>query len=247
MANYPTFVESFFFIFIALLIFGYWYHLTSNVRMTQNQYILTTIYLFLFVFIVKDLKILFTTLAVISLVLAIHIYIRSIYRMNEGFEMAKQTGETTKEEKKEETNENTNENTKQTNAKNKKEGTNEGMGNENEKKEKREIIPVTDVKNEKGEVHEVDEWTEDEKKKVQGIYSLNKKDKERTLEGMNELEEQAEKERTGITFTPAAAQRETYKLIDAVQQLQEVMTTLSPSLIEGKKVIDMFEKINMIK
>lgn len=108
-------------------------------------------------------------------------------------------------------------------------------------------IPITKENMEGNAIVEVDEWSEEEKRKVEGnpVRGLsditNKKGKVQT-------EEDKEKQRAGITFTSAAtAQQETYKLIDAVQQLQEVMTNLSPTLREGKKIMDMFEKFQIKK
>jgi hypothetical protein len=111
-------------------------------------------------------------------------------------------------------------------------------GSSNNDNKTKPIIPLTNA----SATSEVDEWSEEDNKKAQGVVTTVEK------KGNNVISEaQAAEERTGITFTPAAAQRETYKLIDAVQQLQEVMTSLSPTLREGKKIIDMFDKMQLNK
>ena len=99
-------------------------------------------------------------------------------------------------------------------------------------------IPTTKETMNGTQIVEVDEWSDADKRKAEGLTSM----------GQVQTEDQKEKQRAGITFTSAAtAQQETYKLIDAVQQLQEVMTNLSPTLREGKKIIDMFEKFQIKK
>jgi hypothetical protein len=99
-------------------------------------------------------------------------------------------------------------------------------------------IPITKETMNGAQIAEVDEWSDADKRKAEGLTSM----------GQIQAEDQKEKQRAGITFTSAAtAQQETYKLIDAVQQLQEVMTNLSPTLREGKKIMDMFEKFQIKK
>jgi hypothetical protein len=49
------------------------------------------------------------------------------------------------------------------------------------------------------------------------------------------------------TYTPAEAQRETYRLIDTVKQLELTVKNLTPTLTEGKRVLDAFEKMNLDK
>ncbi len=108
-------------------------------------------------------------------------------------------------------------------------------------------IPLTKEAMDGTNVIEVDEWTETEKRKIEG-NPLHAISEITGKSGKMQTEEEREKQRSGITFTSsAAAQQETYKLIDAVQQLQEVMTNLSPTLREGKKIIDMFEKFQIKK
>ena len=45
--------------------------------------------------------------------------------------------------------------------------------------------------------------------------------------------------------TPAEAQRETYRLIDTVKQLDSTLKALGPTLTQGKEIINMFDKIKM--
>ena len=46
-------------------------------------------------------------------------------------------------------------------------------------------------------------------------------------------------------MTPAQAQRESYKLIQSVEHLQNTMKELVPNLSAAKKVIDMYKTIKM--
>jgi antitoxin (DNA-binding transcriptional repressor) of toxin-antitoxin stability system len=46
-------------------------------------------------------------------------------------------------------------------------------------------------------------------------------------------------------YTPAEAQRETYRLIDTVRQLETTVKNLTPTLTEGKRVLEAFEKMNL--
>ena len=45
--------------------------------------------------------------------------------------------------------------------------------------------------------------------------------------------------------TPAEAQRETYRLIDTVKQLDSTLKALGPTLTQGIEIINMFDKIKM--
>ena len=46
-------------------------------------------------------------------------------------------------------------------------------------------------------------------------------------------------------WTPAQAQRESYKLIQSVEHLQNTMKELVPNLSAAKKVIDMYKTIKL--
>ena len=43
------------------------------------------------------------------------------------------------------------------------------------------------------------------------------------------------------------AQKQTYKLIDTVKQLDSIIRTLAPTLEMGRKVIDKNEKVHVVK
>lgn len=45
--------------------------------------------------------------------------------------------------------------------------------------------------------------------------------------------------------TPASAQREAFRLINTVKQLDSTLKTLSPTLTQGKQIIDMMKKLNL--
>ncbi len=46
-------------------------------------------------------------------------------------------------------------------------------------------------------------------------------------------------------FTPAEAQRETFRLIDTVKQLDDTIKSLGPTLSQGKEIMNMFDKIKI--
>ena len=46
-------------------------------------------------------------------------------------------------------------------------------------------------------------------------------------------------------YTPSQAQRETFRLIDTVKQLDTTLKDMGPTLSEGKKIINMFQKLNL--
>ena len=53
---------------------------------------------------------------------------------------------------------------------------------------------------------------------------------------------------TSANFSELAkAQQETFTMIDSVKQLQDVMKSLTPTLREGKKVIEMMQQLNLHK
>jgi Ca2+/Na+ antiporter len=197
--------------------------LTYLRNLTSTQLVFTTIYLLFFILIIKTEKTLWYILALFYLILILFILYNTYYKntVYENFE-TKNSSSSTKPNAPAHTT------TSSTPA-------------------SKPIIPVTnEAMTSSGDI---DEWSEEEKRKIQGLISVP------TSSSGSSAESVAEKERMGITFvsadnksgnidlTPAVAQRETYKLIDAVQQLQEVMSNLSPTLREGKKIIDMFDKL----
>lgn len=46
-------------------------------------------------------------------------------------------------------------------------------------------------------------------------------------------------------LTPAEAQRETFRLIDTVKQLDDTIKALGPTLTQGKQIMNMFDKIKL--
>jgi hypothetical protein len=48
-----------------------------------------------------------------------------------------------------------------------------------------------------------------------------------------------------VRLTPAEAQRETFRLIDTVKQLDDTIKALGPTLSQGQKIMNMFDKIKL--
>ena len=48
-----------------------------------------------------------------------------------------------------------------------------------------------------------------------------------------------------VKMTPAEAQRETFRLIDTVKQLDDTIKALGPTLSQGQKIMNMFDKIKL--
>jgi len=75
--------------------------------------------------------------------------------------------------------------------------------------------------------------------------SLNITDMDRIRNGNDSDDEgsMSQKKRTGekkvSMMTPAEAQRETFKLINTVQQLEQTMQAMSPTIEQGKQIIGM--------
>lgn len=82
---------------------------------------------------------------------------------------------------------------------------------------------------------------EDELSKLGNKKELNMNDKQRKkLESMSGT-------KTADLQTPAGAQRETFRLINTVEQLQSTIKELAPTLQSGKKIIDAYEKLTFRK
>ena len=48
-------------------------------------------------------------------------------------------------------------------------------------------------------------------------------------------------------MTPAKAQRETFRLIDTMKQLDDTMKSLAPTLKQGQGILERFKKLDLIK
>jgi hypothetical protein len=46
-------------------------------------------------------------------------------------------------------------------------------------------------------------------------------------------------------YTPSEAQKRTFGLIDSIKQLEDTVKQLTPTLVEGKRVLDAFEKLDI--
>jgi hypothetical protein len=78
--------------------------------------------------------------------------------------------------------------------------------------------------------------------KLDGNMPITKEDKEET----GKLNVSLEKYKNESTIHPLKqAQMDTYALIDSINTLKDTITTLSPVLAEGKKLMGMFESLKI--
>jgi len=78
--------------------------------------------------------------------------------------------------------------------------------------------------------------------KLDGNIPIRKEDKEET----NKLNIPLEKYKNETAIDPLKkAQMDTYALIDTINTLKDTITTLSPVLSEGKKLMGMFESLKI--
>lgn len=102
----------------------------------------------------------------------------------------------------------------------------EKLENDLEKAKKHEDASKADEEelNKLGEKKELN-MNDDERKKVESISGTKKADVQ----------------------TPAGAQRETFRLINTVEQLQSTIKELAPTLNSGRKIIEAYEKLSFRK
>jgi ABC-type iron transport system FetAB permease component len=233
LTKMPSFLFTFIFLFLSILGVGIWNKYTYLTNLTSIQLVVTTIYFLFVIFIIKSEKHLWYILGLFYIILIFYL-MYSGKKNNVVYENFTTTATPAKSTT---TSATTTIPTTQTSS----------------ASIPKSIMPVTAPVTKESMtsniITDIDEWSEQEKRELQGL--LNKPAPAAPAES------NLEKERTGVTFvssggmnggdlTPAMAQRETYKLIDAVQQLQEVMSNLSPTLREGKKIIDMFDKLKKV-
>lgn len=86
-----------------------------------------------------------------------------------------------------------------------------------------------------------DVLTADDVKKIEDDDSLS------DIDGEDDVETMSRHNKPIKQYTPAEAQRETYNLIDTVKQLELTVKNITPTLTEGKRVLEAFEKMDLDK
>lgn len=82
---------------------------------------------------------------------------------------------------------------------------------------------------------DMDELNEENIKLID--FDLPSDDEDDKLEDIN-------KKKNLDDYSPAEAQRETYRMIDTVKQLRTTVESLAPTLKEGKKILEAFKKLD---
>jgi hypothetical protein len=86
-----------------------------------------------------------------------------------------------------------------------------------------------------------DVLTADDVKKIEDDDSLS------DIDGEDDVVTMSRHNKPIKQYTPAEAQRETYNLIDTVKQLELTVKNITPTLTEGKRVLEAFEKMDLDK
>jgi hypothetical protein len=80
---------------------------------------------------------------------------------------------------------------------------------------------------------------------IDDVKKIDIDDAPSDIEGEDDEETMTKHNKPIDKYTPAEAQRETYRLIDTVRQLETTVKNLTPTLTEGKRVLEAFEKMNL--
>lgn len=125
------------------------------------------------------------------------------------------------------------------------EGLDDAVDGENKDDEDEDVVDLiekleSDLENAKKH-NDAAQADEDQLNKLSDKKELNMNDNERKkIENMSGTK-QADLQ------TPAGAQRETFRLINTVEQLQSTIKELAPTLNSGRKIIEAYEKLSFRK
>lgn len=72
--------------------------------------------------------------------------------------------------------------------------------------------------------------------------TLSEKEMKDILDDDND-EEKYNNNKSPDKLTPAQAQRETFRMINTVKQLEETMKSMAPTIMEGKKILEAVDKM----
>lgn len=108
---------------------------------------------------------------------------------------------------------------------------------------KRTVENFQDLDKESEEINKSKESIQDLLKKINGGIKLEESDLKETNNLLNiDLEKYSDDNKPNPL---KMAQKETYELINSVNALKDTLTTLSPVLKEGKKIMQMFNDISL--